>query len=137
MNIIRTIAQIGIIIVFYLVGQAIVHITGIIIPGSIIGLVLLWLALFFKVLNVKYIQQGASFLLLYLTIFFIPSTVAVINYPELLTISGGLLILAVIISTLITMAITGKVSQWIEKKELQKKEDKPVATITTNSVHHK
>lgn len=137
MNIIRTIAQIGIIIVFYLVGQAIVHITGIIIPGSIIGLVLLWLALFFKVLNVKYIQQGASFLLLYLTIFFIPSTVAVINYPELLTISGGLLILAVIISTLITMAITGKVSQWIEKKELQKKEDKPVATVTTNSVYHK
>ena len=128
MNIIRTIAQIGIIIVFYLVGQAIVHITGIIIPGSIIGLVLLWLALFFKVLNVKYIQQGASFLLLYLTLFFIPSTVAVINYPELLTISGGLLILAVIISTLVTMAITGKVSQLIEKKELQKKEDKPVAT---------
>lgn len=137
MNIIRTIAQIGIIIVFYLVGQAIVNITGIIIPGSIIGLVLLWLALFFKVLNVKYIQQGASFLLLYLTLFFIPSTVAVINYPELLTISGGLLILAVIISTLVTMAITGKVSQLIEKKELQKKEDKPVATVTTNPVHHK
>lgn len=137
MNIIRTIAQIGIIIVFYLVGQAIVNITGIIIPGSIIGLVLLWLALFFNVLNVKYIQQGASFLLLYLTLFFIPSTVAVINYPELLTISGGLLILAVIISTLVTMAITGKVSQLIEKKELQKKEDKPVATVTTNPVHHK
>lgn len=137
MNIIRTITQIGIIIVFYLVGQAIVNITGIIIPGSIIGLVLLWLALFFKVLNVKYIQQGASFLLLYLTLFFIPSTVAVINYPELLTISGGLLILAVIISTLVTMAITGKVSQLIEKKELQKKEDKPVATVTTHPVHHK
>jgi len=136
-NIIRTITQIGIIIVFYLVGQAIVNITGIIIPGSIIGLVLLWLALFFKVLNVKYIQQGASFLLLYLTLFFIPSTVAVINYPELLTISGGLLILAVIISTLVTMAITGKVSQLIEKKELQKKEDKPVATVTTHPVHHK
>ncbi|MEK4698727.1 CidA/LrgA family protein [Solibacillus sp. FSL R7-0668] len=137
MNIIRTIAQIGIIIVFYLVGQAIVDITGIIIPGSIIGLVLLWLALYLKVLNVKYIQQGASFLLLYLTLFFIPSTVAVINYPELLTISGGLLILAVIISTLVTMAITGKVSQLIEKKELQKKEDKPVATVTTHPVHHK
>ena len=137
MNMIRTIAQIGIIIVFYLVGQAIVNITGIIIPGSIIGLVLLWLALFFKVLNVKYIQQGASFLLLYLTIFFIPSTVAVVNYPELLTISGGLLILAVILSTLITMAITGKVSQWIEKKELRKKEDKSVGAVTTHSVYHK
>ncbi|MCH7320785.1 CidA/LrgA family protein [Solibacillus sp. MA9] len=133
----RTIAQIGIITVFYLFGQAIVDFTGIIIPGSIIGLVLLWLALFFKVLNVKYIQKGASILLAYLTLFFIPSTVAVIKYPELLTVSGGLLILAVIISTLVSLAITGKVSQFIEKKELQKKEDKSVATVTTNPVHHK
>lgn len=137
MNIVRTIAQIGIISVFYLLGQAIVDFTGMIIPGSIIGLVLLWLALFFKVLNVKYIQKGASILLAYLTLFFIPSTVAVIKYPELLTVSGGLLILAVIISTLVSLAITGKVSQFIEKKELQKKEDKSVATVTTNSAHHK
>ena len=137
MGFVRTIAQIGIIIVFYIVGQAIVDFTGIIIPGSIIGLVLLWLALFFKVLNVKYIQKGASFLLAYLTLFFIPSTVAVINYPELLTVSGGLLMIAVIISTLITLAVTGKVSQFIEKKEQQKKEGKHVATVPTNSLHHK
>ena len=63
MNIIRTIAQIAIIICFYLLGEWIVDLTGIIIPGSIIGLVLLWLALFFKVFRVEYIQQGASFLL--------------------------------------------------------------------------
>ena len=137
MNIVRTVAQIGIIIVFYLLGQAIVDFTGMIIPGSIIGLVLLWLALFFKVLNVKYIQKGASFLLAFLTLFFIPSTVAVINYPELLTLSGGLLILAVIVSTLISLAVTGKVSQFIEKKEQQKKEDDNIAKVATNSLHHK
>lgn len=137
MNFVRTIAQIGIIIAFYLVGQAIVDFTGMIIPGSIIGLVLLWLALFFKVLNVKYIQKGASFLLAFLTLFFIPSTVAVINYPELLTVSGGLLIVAVIVSTLISVAVTGKVSQFIEKKEQQKKEEKDGATISTNSLYHK
>ena len=77
MNIIRTVAQIGIIILFYLLGEWIVSITGIIIPGSIVGLVLLWLALYFKWLNVKYIRKGASFMLAFLTLFFIPSTVAV------------------------------------------------------------
>lgn len=137
MGVVRTVAQIGIIIVFYIVGQAIVNFTGIIIPGSIIGLVLLWLALFFKILNVKYIQKGASFLLAFLTLFFIPSTVAVINYPELLTVSGGLLIIAVIVSTLISLAVSGKVSQFIEKKEQQKKEGENVATVPTNSLHHK
>ena len=99
------------------------NLTGIIIPGSIIGLVLLWLVLFFKVFKVAYIQQGASLLLTFLTLFFIPSTVAVINYPELLTIHGALLIIAVIVSTVFSLVITGKASQWIEKKEIKKQEE--------------
>lgn len=137
MDIIRTIAQIGIIIIFYLVGEFIVSITGIIIPGSIIGLVLLWLALYFKILNVKYIQNGAGFMLAFLTLFFIPSTVGVINYPELLTISGGLFVLAVIISTMFALIVTGKISKIIEKKERQMKEEDNIATSTASSIHHK
>lgn len=137
MDIIRTIAQIGIIIIFYLVGEFIVSITGIIIPGSIIGLVLLWLALYFKILNVKYIQNGAGFMLAFLTLFFIPSTVGVINYPELLTISGGLFVLAVIISTMFALIVTGKISKMIEKKERQMKEEDNIAASTASSIHHK
>lgn len=137
MDIIRTIAQIGIIIIFYLVGEFIVSITGIIIPGSIIGLVLLWLALYFKILNVKYIQNGAGFMLAFLSLFFIPSTVGVINYPELLTISGGLFVLAVIISTMFALIVTGKISKMIEKKERQMKEEDNIATSTASSIHHK
>lgn len=136
MNIIRTIVQIGIIIIFYLLGEAIVKLTGLIIPGSIIGLVLLWLALFFKVFKVTYIQQGASFLLTFLTLFFIPSTVAVINYPELLTSSGALLIVAVIISTIFSLVFTGKVSQFIERKERKNEEEENDAATTANSLHH-
>ena len=135
MNVIRTIVQIGIIILFYLMGEAIVKVTGIIIPGSIIGLVLLWFALFFKVLNVRYIQKGASFLLAFLTLFFIPSTVAVINYPELLTVSGLLLILAVIVSTIFALVVTGKISKYIEVKEQRMKEEGDVDTTSANSVH--
>lgn len=137
MDVIRTIAQIGIIILFYLVGEYIVSLTGIIIPGSIIGLVLLWLSLYFKILNVKFIQKGASFMLAFLTLFFIPSTVAVINYPELLTVSGGLLILAVIISTILALVITGKVSRIIEEKEKRKKEEEHVTTSSAKSLYHK
>ncbi|MEK5079495.1 CidA/LrgA family protein [Solibacillus sp. FSL W7-1436] len=137
MEIIRTIAQIGIIILFYLAGEFIVSITGIIIPGSIIGLVILWLALYFKILNVKYIQKGASFMLAFLTLFFIPSTVAVINYPELLTISGGLFVLAVIISTIFALVVTGKISKLIERKERKMKEEENIAASTANSIHHK
>lgn len=137
MRILRIIAQIGILSVYYFIGVLIVDVTGIIIPGSIIGLVLLWLSLYFKLLNVKFIQEGASFLLAFLTLFFIPSTVAVINYPELLTKAGVFLVIAVIVSTLLTMVITGKVSQYIEKKENEPKEANDVATTPSNASHHR
>lgn len=137
MQIIRTIAQIGILVIYYYLGVLIVKLTGIFIPGSIIGLILLWLSLHFKLLNVQYIFDGATFFLNYLTLFFIPATIGVIQYPELLSNAGIHLVIAVIISTLITIVVTGKWSQWIEKKENSIKEEKKNATnISSADRHH-
>ncbi len=66
------------------------------------------------------------FLIGVLTLFFIPATVGVIDYPELLSTTGLLIILAVIASTLISIYITGLLTQMIEKKELAKKETEAV-----------
>lgn len=122
MQIIRTIAQIGILTIYYYLGVVIVNLTGIFIPASIVGLILLWLSLYFKLIKVQYIQDGATFFLAFLTLFFIPSTIGVVDHPELLSKAGLYLILAVIISTLFTIALTGKWSQWIEKKEAAAKD---------------
>ena len=132
MRIIRTIAQIAILWVFYYIGVFIVEWTNIFIPPSIIGLVLLWALLMLNIINVKLIQDGASFLIAFLTLFFIPSTVGVVEYPELLTISGLLLVLAVFISTVMVIIITGKVSQFIERKEQEVKED----VMDVSTTHH-
>jgi len=133
MRIIRTIAQIALLWVFYYIGVLIVEWTNIFIPPSIIGLVLLWTLLMLNIINVKLIQDGASFLIAFLTLFFIPSTVGVVEYPELLTISGLLLVLAVLVSTIIVIIITGKVSQFIERKEQEVKGD--VMDVSTNHHH--
>lgn len=132
MRIIRMIAQIAILWVFYYIGVLIVEWTNIFIPPSIIGLVLLWALLMLNIINVKLIQDGASFLIAFLTLFFIPSTVGVVEYPELLTFSGLLLVLAVFVSTVIVIIITGKVSQFIERKEQEVKED----VMDVSTTHH-
>lgn len=132
MRIIRMIAQIAILWVFYYIGVLIVEWTNIFIPPSIIGLVLLWALLMLNIINVKLIQDGASFLIAFLTLFFIPSTVGVVEYPELLTISGLLLVLAVFVSTVMVIIITGKVSQFIERKEQEVKED----VMDVSTTHH-
>ena len=132
MRIIRMIAQIAILWVFYYIGVLIVEWTNIFIPPSIIGLVLLWALLMMNVINVKLIQDGASFSIAFLTLFFIPSTVGVVEYPELLTLSGLLLVLAVFVSTVIVIVVTGKVSQFIERKEQEVKED----VMDVSTTHH-
>ncbi len=119
MNSVKIIAQVGILWVFYFIGELIVKWTGIFIPGSIIGLLILWILLMLNVVDVKMVRGGSSFLIAFLTLFFIPSTVGVIQYPELLKMPGILLMLAVFISSLISMILTGKFSQFIERKELE------------------
>lgn len=132
MQVIRVIAQIAILWGFYFVGQLIVAWTGIFIPASIIGLLLLWICLMTKIIKVKLIQAGASFLIAFLTLFFVPTTVGVMEYPELLTVEGGLLLLAVVISSAVTLVFSGKVSQFIEKKESRIEEERYV-----QSHHHR
>lgn len=122
MRIIRIIVQIGILNIFYYIGVGIVSYLHIPLPGSVIGLLLLALSLNFKIIKVEYIQDGAGFLIGILTLFFIPATVGIIDYPELMSTTGLLIILAVIVSTLIAIYLSGLVTQLIEKRELAKKE---------------
>ena len=117
MRVIQIIAQVCILWVFYYIGVLIVKLTNIFIPASIIGLVLLWLAMTFNIVKVKWIQDGAGFMIGFLTLFFVPSTVGIIEYPELLTKEGILLIVAVIISSIFTIIVTGRLSLFIEKRE--------------------
>ncbi|MGE7842017.1 CidA/LrgA family protein [Lysinibacillus sp. NPDC093712] len=122
MRAVRIIVQIGILNIFYYIGVGIVSYLHIPLPGSVIGLLLLALLLNFKIIKVEYIQDGAGFLIGVLTLFFIPATVGIIDYPELMSTTGLFIILAVIASTLISIYLTGVLTQLIEKRELAKKE---------------
>lgn len=125
-RVVRIIVQIGILNIFYYMGVGIVALLHVPLPGSVIGLLLLALSLNFKIIKVEYIQDGAGFLIGVLTLFFIPATVGVIDYPELFSTTGLLIMLAVIASTLISIYVTGLLSQMVEKKELAKKETEAI-----------
>jgi len=120
LQIIRILIQILILFIFYFVGDLIVTLLNLKFPGSIVGLVLLWLCLYFKWLDVRIVADGANLLITFLTLFFIPSTVGIVQYPELLSKSGVLLIVAVFVSSIIAFIFTGKLSQFLEKMEEKK-----------------
>ena len=132
---IRIILQIFILFIFNYLGEFVVEITRVPLPGSIIGLLLLVLCLHKKWMKVDIIRDGASILISFLTLFFIPSTVGVIEYPQLWSVEGLILISAVIVSTLIAISITSISSQKVEQKELAFKEKKVKGESVVESGH--
>ena len=91
-------------------------------PGTIASLLLLFLMLQFNVLKLEKIENAGNFLLLNMTIFFMPPTVKIIDSYELLEKDLFKIIVIIIVSTFLTMGITGKVVQlMIDFKERKEK----------------
>ena len=104
------------------VGMLLSKILHLPLPGTIVSLLLLFFMLQFKVLKLEKIENAGNFLLLNMTIFFMPPTVKIIDSYELLEKDLFKIIVIIIISTFLTMGITGKVVQlMIDFKERKEK----------------
>lgn len=114
LKIIRIVLQVAVLYAFCFIGTVIVDFLHIPLPGSIIGLVLLLIGLLTKVIPDWFVKEGAGFLLSILTLLFIPATVGIMNYPELLSGYGVLLVFIVLVSTILTFVLTGKIARRME-----------------------
>lgn len=122
MKIFFIILQLVIITGFYLIGEALQAFFNIPLPGSIIGFLLLFTALMLKIYPLEWIDSGAHFLLAFLSLYFVPATVGIVEYGELFSGKGMLLIPIVIASTFLAMAVAGWVSQYAAKPSADRKE---------------
>ncbi|WP_046226501.1 CidA/LrgA family protein [Paenibacillus dauci] len=113
MKVILIVVQIMLLYAIYLVGSYVQAWLNLPIPGSIIGLLLLFVLLLCRVIPVSWIEKGSTTILFYLPLFFIPATVGVMNHLDLFAGKGLLLVVVVIVSTILTIAVAGHVSQWL------------------------
>ncbi|KFZ42645.1 CidA/LrgA family protein [Anoxybacillus flavithermus] len=112
-----TIIQIGGLYMLYMVGSFIQQLLHIPIPGSMIGMLILFLLLMTGIVKEEWISQGANMLLSHLTLLFIPATVGIIDYVELFSGKGIWSIFVVIVSTMIVMLFAGFIGQWAQTRE--------------------
>ncbi|GGG19702.1 CidA/LrgA family protein [Paenibacillus aceti] len=87
------------------------------IPGTILGIIVLFILLKTNVIKLSWIEQGANWLLAELLLFFIPAAVGVMNYMSLLEHDGVRILLVVISSTVVVMASSGLVATRISKRK--------------------
>ncbi|MFC0214589.1 CidA/LrgA family holin-like protein [Paenibacillus chartarius] len=85
------------------------------IPGSIIGMLLVFVLLLLGVIKLEWVEAGAAWLLAEMLLFFIPSAVGVLPYKSLLLGSGLQIVIVIVSSTALVMACAGLVAQGLAK----------------------
>ena len=118
--------QLGIILGIWAVRELISSLLSNIItmPGTIIGMIILFLLLQFKIMKEETIKDVADFLLGNMAIFFVPAGVSLINSLGLITENMLVLLLSGTVATIIIMIVTGKIVEiMINKKDISS-EDK-------------
>ena len=108
-------AQLMIIFMISLVGEGISSVFHLPVPGSIIGLVLLFLALQFKLLRLRHISMVGNFLLANMTILFLPPAVGIMDkfqviapylLPIILIVLGAIVLNVCVIAVVVQLIKT-------------------------------
>ncbi|WP_218043295.1 CidA/LrgA family protein [Oryzomonas sagensis] len=94
------------ILLFWALGEAIVRITGIAIPGAIVGLLIMLALLVGKRLRVRTVRRGAEWYLAEMLLFFVPAVLAVLDHPEFLGLLGVKILAVIVLGTLTVMTVT-------------------------------
>mgnify|MGYP005748060511 FL=1 len=99
--------QLAIIIGCLAVGEFIVWLTGITIPSSILGMLLLTFLLKVKVIKLEWVETISNFLVRNMGFFFVPPGVALMLYFDIIKAEIGPIVLATALSTILVLVITG------------------------------
>lgn len=82
------IAQIGLLAVFWGLGEGIVRLSGLPLPGGIIGMVLVLALLATGRVRPIAVRRGAGWLLAEMLLFFVPAVMAILDHRELMGLVG-------------------------------------------------
>jgi len=96
-------------------GELIVFLTGIKLPSSIIGMLLLTLFLKLGWIKLHWVQGMSDFLVANIGFFFVPPGVALMLYFDIITAEILPILTATVISTVLVLFVTGWVHQLIRK----------------------
>ncbi len=113
----KIIKQLSWIFLFSLIGEvlSILIASFIAIPGSVIGLVLLFLALQLNVLKVEQVDEVGTWLTSNMGIFFVPAGVGLMTNFGVLANTWWQLLIIMVVTTILMMIFVGKVVQSVKE----------------------
>ncbi len=96
-------------------GELIVYLTGVHLPSSIIGMLLLTTFLKLGWIKLQWVRGMSDFLVANLPFFFVPPGVALMLYFDIIAADFWPIVIASVVSTIVVLAVTGWVYQFMRK----------------------
>jgi holin-like protein len=96
------------------------------IPGSVLGMILMFIALHTKILKVEQVDNVATWITANMAILFVPSGVGIMANFDVLADRWWQLLIIMLVTTIITMIFVGRSVQGIKRRDDAKKSDKKV-----------
>ena len=113
--------QFGIILAVTFIGEILKYIIPLPIPASIYGLILMLIILKTKIISLEQVKETGTFLIEIMPLMFIPAAVGLLVSWDVLKDICIPIIIITILTTVIVMIVTGKVTQFIIKLERMNK----------------
>lgn len=122
--VIKLILQLALIMLITFIGTEVQKLLHIPLAGSIVGLMLFFLLLQFKIVPESWINVGADFLLKTMVFFFIPSVVGIMDVASNITMNYILFFIVIIIGTCLVALSSGYIAgKMLEKSNTRKGTD--------------
>jgi holin-like protein len=103
------VSTIFVLIVLQLIGESIVQVSRLPVPGAIIGLILLYAILVWRGGISDEMSRTSGFLLQNLGVLFVPAGVGVIAYLPMIASQWWVILLVLLVSVCVTISLTGLV----------------------------
>ncbi|UEG17923.1 CidA/LrgA family protein [Pantoea ananatis] len=114
--------QLALFISVFVASEQLVNWLHLPLPANIVGMLLMLMLIALRVLPLRWVKVGASWLLAEMLLFFIPAVVAVVNYADLLQIDGWRIFVVIAVSTLLVLATTALVVDRLYRFEVARKQ---------------
>lgn len=105
------------ILLFWLLGNVISRATGGIVSGNVIGMVLLFAALKWRLLDPEKVRPAAKLLISNMALCFVPFGVGLIVSYRAIADNVWAIAVAAVVSTVLVLVTTGHVAQWLYKRK--------------------
>lgn len=119
----KIIKGIGILLVFLALGEVVSHFIGHFLPGSVIGMLLIFSALLLKIVKPEDIRTAADYLTGNMTILFVPAFAGIIDQWGLIKLHFWGWAAIIVLTTVLVMLSSGAAAELAARKGSKKKEE--------------